>query len=86
MISLRQLDGKRVGVALPLREPPVWVYGEARFEVSEDVPQLKITIPDLTGSFDILIKEAEWTGTVERSSGGQQAEFLIRLTSPPAGK
>ena len=82
MISLRQLDGKRVGLSLPLREPPVWVYGDARFEGTGDVPQLKIIIADPTGTFDILIKEAEWTGTIERSPGEQQADFLIRLTLP----
>ena len=84
MISLRQLDGKRVGVSLPLREPPVWVYGQARFEATGGVPQLKISIIDPTGTFDILIKEAEWTGTIERSEGDQKAQFFVRLTLPPA--
>lgn len=84
MISLRQLDGKRVGVSLPLREPPVWIYGDARFETSGDAPQLKITFDDPTGSFDILIKEAEWTGMIEPGSARRQAEFLIRFTSAAA--
>lgn len=80
MISLRQLDGKRVGVSLPLREPPVWVYGNACFD-SGDLQQLKITVPDPTGDFDILIKECDWTGTIEQASS-PQAEFLIRLSPP----
>jgi hypothetical protein len=84
MISLRHLDGRRVGVSLPLREPPVWVYGDARFEASEGIAQLKITVADSAGNFDILIKEAQWTGAIERALGDPQAEFLIRLALPPA--
>ena len=86
MIPLRQLDGKRVGVSLPLREPPVWVYGDARFEGTDEVPQLKITIADPTGNFDILIKEAQWSGSIEAAPAGQQAEFLIRLALPPSAE
>jgi hypothetical protein len=80
MISLRQLDGKRVAVSLPLREPPVWVYGNACFD-SAGTQQLKITVEDPTGDFDILIKECDWSGAIERASD-QQAEFLIRLSFP----
>lgn len=85
MISLRQLDGKQVGVAIPLKGDPVWVYGSATFEQAE-VPLLKITVSDAAGSFDILIKEAEWTGLIERNSADRQAEFLIRLTAPVPSK
>jgi hypothetical protein len=86
MISLRQLDGKRVGVSIPLKEPPVWVHGTAVYETQAEVPQLKITIQDDTGSFDILIKEADWNGTIEQGSPGDQAEFLIRLKAPVANQ
>jgi hypothetical protein len=82
MISLRQLDGQRVGVSIPLKDPPVWVYGLAAFLQATDGPLLKITVLDSAGGFDILIKEAEWTGAIERSAGDQQADFLIRLTAP----
>lgn len=82
MISLRQLDGKRVGVSIPLKEPPVWVYGTAVFEAHADVPQLKIVVHDASGGFDILIKEADWNGTIEQGPPSGHAEFLIRLTAP----
>jgi len=81
MILLRQLDGKQVGVSIPLKDPPVWVYGLATFLPAGDTPLLKITVSDSTGSFDILIKEAEWTGVIELSSADQRADFLIQLTA-----
>ena len=80
-ISLHQLDGKRVGLSIPLRNPPVWVYGTAAFEADSAIPQLKITIQDETGSFDILLKEAEWNGTIEPSLDTAQADYLIRLSN-----
>ena len=86
MISLRQLDGKQVGVSIPLKDSPVWVYGLATFLPAAEGPLLKITVSDSTGSFDILIKEADWTGVIQRSSDDPRAEFLIRLTAPdPCG-
>jgi hypothetical protein len=82
MISLRQLDGQQVGLSIPLKDPPVWVYGLATFVPAGEGPLLKITVSDSTGSFDSLIKEAEWTGVIERSADEPRAEFLIRLTAP----
>jgi hypothetical protein len=85
MIRLQHLDRKQVAVSIPLTEKAVWVYGSARYEVDPDKgASLKIAIPDPSGSFDILISEAEWAGTIERSSSDQQAEYLIRLTAPPS--
>jgi hypothetical protein len=86
MISLQQLDGKQVGVLVPLTGHPVWIYGNASFTSGDDVPQLKITVLDSTGSFDILIKEAEWTGTIERNANDRSPEFLIRLQAPVPAK
>lgn len=86
MISLRQLDGQRVGVSIPLRDPPVWVYGLAAVLPAGEHPLLKITVSDSTSSFDILVKEAEWSGVIERSSDDPRAEFLIRLTAPNPSK
>lgn len=82
MMSFQELDGKRVGVAVPLASEPVCVYGSARLESDATLgSMLRITVSDPAGSFDILLKEAEWSGTIEQRVADENCDYFVQLAT-----
>jgi hypothetical protein len=77
MPTLRDLDGRKITVSLPLQGNRVHASGHATFLTDVGLgPALKVVIDDPSGGFTLLIKESEWQGTIRLAAGG---EFVLEL-------
>ena len=80
MVQLRDLDQTRVAVAIAVKGAERVLSGLAEFDANgQGGPALSVKIDDQSGSFDLIISETNWNGSIHVIDLG--CEYLIRLTA-----
>ena len=81
-VSLRSLNQRHVAVHLVVQGRERVVSGQGTFELDSKLGGvLRIDCADGNGRFEILIRETEWTGEIERGTAFG-CDYVVHLTVP----